>query len=130
MTVNTKLAAEVYTHLSMYPESHDQSSVVEGVGYLPNGNICGTVGCIAGWTCAYAGLLEPVIRMDGKINYVDDGDWFMDAKRELGISERLADALFATGIPEGVALTALGFLATGGGSEEKAIDYLMESDWF
>lgn len=126
MKVNTELATQVYMHLSLHPEKHDQEAVVDGIGELPNGNLCGTVGCIAGWTCAYAGLLEPVRGVSGKVHYVDTPDWFGSAMSELSISEGLAEAMFSAYIPEEIALRALGLLATGGGSEMKAVEYLEE----
>lgn len=45
---------------------------------------CGTVGCIAGWTCAWAD-----VNKTGR----DDG-FYNAAKRELGLTDREADRLF------------------------------------
>ena len=130
MKVNTELAAQVYNHITLHPEAHDQEVVAEGVDYLPNGNVCGTTACIAGWTCAYAGKLEGVKDIYGRDDYIDHSDWFEDAREALGISVRLAEELFASYLPEYHARAALGLLAAGGGSERAAQRYLDNLDTY
>lgn len=125
MAVNTELAAQVYSHITLHPEQHDQGLVVEGYSQLPNGNICGTIGCIAGWTCAYAGKLMEYNSISNPGDpWVAPVDWFEDARIALGISDHLASALFDSEIPEEDARHALGLLALGGGSEDGAESYL------
>ena len=126
MRVNTELAARIYRQITMHPETHDQEVVVEGLGWLPDGNVCGTTACVAGWACAFAGRLTERRSITGHATYAEySGDWFEDGMVALGISDGLADALFAAKVPEGTAREAVRLLAISGGSEAPAA-YLLE----
>lgn len=72
---NIKLAQQVLTQVTLHPETHDQSNVM---------NECGTVGCIAGWACVICGVSA-----------------FMEKAEELlGLTEEESDDLFSGGISE------------------------------
>lgn len=122
MKVNTELAARIYRQITMHPETHRQYAVAEGVDVTEEGNICGTTACVAGWACAYAGHLVEIASPLG--NYAWSVDWFWEGKDALGISSGLAEALFNSELPEDHARAAVGLLATSGGSEEEAMEYL------
>lgn len=127
MRVNTELAARIYRQITMHPETHRQEAVAEGVDETQEGYICGTSACVAGWACAFTGGLVKVKSAFG--DYVWADDWFERGKDELNISAALAEALFNSELPEGHARAAVGLLATSGGSEEGALEYLRQR-WY
>lgn len=122
MKVNTELAARIYRQITMHPETHSQYAVAEGVDVTEEGNVCGTTACVAGWACAFTGRLIEVPSPHG--DYAWSDDWFWEGRDALGISSRLAEALFNSELPDGRARAAVGLLATSGGSEEEAMEYL------
>jgi len=129
MAVNTELAKQIFIQISLHPETHDQNIVTEGVAALPNGNLCGTTACVAGWACAYAGLLEERVGYSGQHYLVvpdewGSDDWFSVARAELGITHDLAGALFYEDLPQDVAREAVRLLAVGKGMQTDAEDYL------
>lgn len=128
MAVNTELAKKVFIQISLHPETHDQQVVTDGLEYLEDGSPCGTTACVAGWTCAFAGLLEERTDWDGVPYLVVPGefgdDWFGKSADALGITRRMADVLFNEELPEDVARETVRLLAVDGGSQGAAESFL------